>query len=158
VTFARSVSWDQRRAPTLLCSQSSPEIAVGCHESCQHRSHEISRINRLPRLATENLRVIDEVSVDRRCHANEGLHDVIADGPVRPSGGKVERPVSADDQKSGLGNFDHQFADIYAFEQAVERFRSVLQAIDNGFTVPQFALADPLNQLAPALLPSRHEV
>ena len=61
-------------------------------------------------------------------------------------------------QKSGLGNFDHQFADIYAVEQAIERFRSVLQAVDNGFTVLQFSLADPLNELAPALLPSRHEV
>jgi hypothetical protein len=70
-------------------------------------------------------------------------------------------PIAVDlefNQKSGLGNFDHQFADIYPFEQAVERFRSVLQAIDNGFTVLQFALADPLNELAPALLPSRHEV
>ena len=61
-------------------------------------------------------------------------------------------------QKSGLGNFDHQFADIYAVEQAIERLRSVLQAVDNGFTVLQFSLADPLNELAAALLPSRHEV
>ena len=67
-------------------------------------------------------------------------------------------PLQTFNQKSGLGNFDHQFANVYAFEQAVERFRSVLQAIDNGFTALQFALADPLNELAAALLPSRHKV